>query len=49
MFTLKFTNGTLALMRSGEPFKYTSRELARMGKRYLEARYKTVLTLTPAG
>jgi hypothetical protein len=40
MFNLIDQHGEYALMVSGEKFVYTSRELARLGKTYLEGRVK---------
>ena len=38
MFELVDKAGQVALMRSGEPFRYSSKALAWMGKRALEAK-----------
>jgi hypothetical protein len=38
MFTLNDATGQPARMRDGEPFRYSTRELARLGKNLLEAR-----------
>lgn len=45
MFILKNTNGTAHPMKSGEPFRYTTRELARLGKAILEGKEKVTLTV----
>lgn len=48
MFILLNRAGKPALMRSGAPFTYTSRDLARRGKLALEAHLKTPFRVVPA-
>jgi hypothetical protein len=48
MFILLNRAGTPALMRSGEPLTYASRDLARRGKLALKAQYKTAFRVAPA-
>jgi hypothetical protein len=45
MFTLQTKNGQPVLMRDGSPFTYSTRELANLGKRLLDADRKDVFTV----
>ena len=47
-FKLLDKSGKPFLMKNGEPFIYTTKQTAQMGKKFLEAERKTVLKVVPA-
>jgi hypothetical protein len=47
-FGLTDTSGKPLVKRDGEPFKYSSRELARLGKKYLEPLRNIVIKVVSA-
>lgn len=48
MFKLLDKAGNVILMKNGKPFIYTSRALAQMGRKLLEAERKTSLSVISA-
>jgi len=47
MFILKNPAGETLLMQNGDPFLYSSRDLAKAGKRLLDDKHKTTFTIVP--
>lgn len=43
MFTLQTEDGQTLLMRNGKPFEYSTRQLAKLGKRFIELERKITL------
>lgn len=48
MFILKNAAGAVVKMKNGQPFVYSSRDLARTAKKLLEGEHKTTLTVVSA-
>lgn len=48
MFKLLTEEGTALLMKNGEPFIYTNKKLAQMGKKFIEADRKVTLKIVPS-
>jgi hypothetical protein len=49
MFELQDARGNSVRMKNGEPFRYSTRELAKLGKRYLDVRDDTFYRIAEAG
>ena len=49
MFYLKDKNGRAVLMKSGQPFQYTTEWTARLGAKYLGMKRKQKLRVVPVG